>query len=242
MPPIPALDKALSETHEPRSRTSAVRRQRIPWWPQGFARTAYFSGTTLVVGSAATAAFSRWNGGVWSDAWHLLYIGAGVGLFGWIMRIAAGPAQIEGGSVSPRTRLDLTFPLCISLLTWVVAAIFAWSMGSTLHDRALVAAATRQTSATVTDCRPADGDSDPQCTYHWTVDGHAYTQTATATRAWPDGRTVTVWIDPANPGGPVIDDPSQSFWSLVFPAVFGFAALIGLPMVFAEEFVRDDDL
>jgi Protein of unknown function (DUF3592) len=234
-PPCGANDEPpLSEPAKTRkpSRTRRIRRPQAPRPPRGLAKTVYLSGTALVVVCSTVAAFSRWDSVTWSYAWDLACAGAFIGLVSGIARIVLA---FRDGS-------DVTFSLFISLITWVMAAIFGLSMSSTLHDLALAAAATEHVTATVTDCSPGDGDSAPQCTYHWTIDGHAYTQTARALKALPDGDSVTVWIDPAHPAGPVIDDHNATPWSLVGASIFGgVLVLVGLPMLYAEEFVRDDD-
>lgn len=241
-PPEPPKQRKRPKQWRQRKPPKIRRRTRVPWRPYGIAKAVYLSGTVIVVLSSTVAGFSRWDSVTWSYAWDGVWAGACIGVLGGIVRIVVGPAWTEWNSVGPRDRSDLAFSMWASVATWAVAAIFAWSMSSTLHDMALSAAATKQVTATVTACDKGDGDDSPQCTYHWTVDGHAYVQTALAEQAWPDGHAVTVWIDPKNPSGPVIDVHGGTPWALVGAAIFGgVLALIAMPAVFADEFLRDDD-
>jgi hypothetical protein len=174
-------------------------------------RTAGGLATTTLMVALAVAGFAGWGTPTAAAGWTVAAWAAGAALlFGLLRAVLGAHSQY----------LDV---LALSILVWVCAAVLTFSLSYFLYAHALDDHATLRVSASVTDCVD-QGDAGNECSYHWTVDGHAYSSRDSATRRWPDGHRVTVRIDPAHPSRPAL--VSRAYWAAWIGIVIG---LVGMP-------------
>ncbi|TQF01293.1 hypothetical protein E6W39_02390 [Kitasatospora acidiphila] len=193
------------------------------------ARAAMHTGTGVVVVALAVAAFAGRGTPVAHGAWTTAAGAGAVGVLAGLLRTALGscrPARRHG---------DLFGSLLCAVLIWVFAATFAFSWSYFWYARALDRHATLKVTATLSHC--VDGGDGNLCTYHWLVDGRAYSSRDAAAQAWPDGHRVTVRIDPAHPGHPA--QVTRGYWALWIGVAVG---AVGTPAAALAGWANEPDL
>lgn len=201
---------------------------------RGATRLIMYAGSGVVAVSALIEAFLPWAGGLSRGVWTFAIVVGAISVTGAVARIVLGP----GGGDRLMARQDVAGVLLFATMAVAGAVLIGLTASRLFHDRALDHSATRTVTATVSDCR-SGGDGDPTCTYHWTFNGVAHTQTDDATRQWPNGHETTVRINPSRPNDAAIIDPN--YWLSYFLIAVGTLVLaVGALSVWAEEAFGDD--
>ncbi|WP_280727111.1 DUF3592 domain-containing protein [Kitasatospora sp. MAA4] len=155
---------------------------------------------------------------------------------GWLLvcEVALLTAVVASLPLSREVSVAGYVASCIAVagtLAIVLGTVFATAQAA--HDIRIRSHGLRSVSATVTDCHVTGrelGEDDDQvsytysCTYHWTVDGRAFSEEQSDADASDEGRQVKVWLD----GGRMITQRPGGFAILIWIV----CALAGLLAVF----------
>ncbi|WP_280694244.1 DUF3592 domain-containing protein [Kitasatospora sp. GAS204B] len=182
----------------------------------------------VLVGAAVTA-FAPWGSDPWFAGWVGASIAAGLAALAAPVRVVLSQGRQLGAAAGALFNTALS-----TVLLCLFAGLFAFALSGLFHEQDRDRHATLRVPATVTDCQ-SDSDSSTACTYHWLVDGRAYSTRDGAADQWPDGHQVSVRIDPAHPArAGVLGGDYWGLWIGIVLGALGTPIALGVWWVTAQ--------